>query len=350
MELGENLSGVRQFLAFLESQGIKDEVPGAKTLESALNTAPGRVHISPHHLLGLLESTVQVTGRFDVGVKFAAWLAPRDLGPLAVLGDQCSSFAERYRLMQKFSRLETNAISFGIETVEDEVSFYCNVHPALRVHAQQYAEAIIALNVRIARVMFGELWRPLRVEFTHAEPSSTVGQREYFGCPIYYEADRHAFVLRSEDFYRHLPRGNDKLRSFFEEYLAQPGAEGPHELVNRVEALIASQLAGGNASVGRIATLLATSPRTLQRRLAVQGTDFSTVLAGVRMQVLREYLSQRGIQLARLAHVLGFSEPSAACHFIKAQTGLSATSLLETMTGAAAQDSGAEISQDIAVA
>jgi AraC-like DNA-binding protein len=333
VELVDNVSAIQQCLAFLDSLGIKDDMAEAKVLESSLKTSPGRLPISARHIVDLLESASQLTKRADVGVRFAAWLSTQNLGPLAVLGDQCSSFEERFRLMQRFSRLENNAISFGIKAEGDEVSFYCNVHPAIRPHAQQFTEGLIALNVRIARRMLGEMWRPLRVEFTHVAPSSVASQRAYFGCPVYYEADNHAFVLRSADFYRKLPRGNEKLLSFFEQYLIRPTADQRHEFVNEVEAVVALQLTGGNANIGRIASLMAMSPRTLQRRLAAQGTAFSTVLANVRMLVLREYLPQHGIQLARLAHVLGFSEPSAACHFIKARTGLSATLLLSTMTG-----------------
>jgi AraC-like DNA-binding protein len=331
VELVAHVSVIRQCLAFLESLGIKDQITEAKTLESALENSPECMHISACHTVDLLESAARVTGRADIGVSWATWLSPQKLDvPIAVLGEQCSSFAERYRLQKRFNHLEDNTASFGIKVGEDEVSFRCSIHPALGPRIEQYVECLVAFNVRIARRMLGDLWRPLRVEFGHAAPPSVVRQRKYFDCPVYYEADHNAVVLRSDDFYRKLPRGNEHLLSFFEQYLTQSGIDRPHEILSEVEALLASQLAGGNANIKRIATLLAMSTRTLQRRLAAQGTDFRTVLANVRMRVLHAYLSQHGIHLARLAHILGFSEASAACHFIKTQTGVSATSLLNT--------------------
>jgi AraC-like DNA-binding protein len=96
-----------------------------------------------------------------------------------------------------------------------------------------------------------------------------------------------------------------------------------------VENLIAAQLAGAGADAGRVARLLAMSTSTLQRRLAASGTSFGEILAEVRMQIVREHLARHEApSIARLAHSLGFSEPSAACRFVKARFGTSAGTLL----------------------
>jgi len=90
-----------------------------------------------------------------------------------------------------------------------------------------------------------------------------------------------------------------------------------------VEARQRTLLAGGNVTLRRVAAILNQSPRTLQRRLAAEGTDFGGLVAYVRMQIVREQMAQPSPPpLARLAHLLGFSEASAACRFIRAQTGV----------------------------
>jgi AraC-like DNA-binding protein len=124
--------------------------------------------------------------------------------------------------------------------------------------------------------------------------------------------------------------------------MAREHANWPADLHAQVETLIAAQLAGGNVSIGQIAALLATSTRTLQRRLAETGADFATVLAFVRMQIVREHLAQpTPLSLARLTHLLGFSEPSVTCRFIKAQTGTSARVLMAKASNGKAPKRGA---------
>ena len=53
---------------------------------------------------------------------------------------------------------------------------------------------------------------------------------------------------------------------------------------------------------------------------ADQGEDFGKILAFVRMQIAQNYLAQKPPPpLAKLCYLLGYSEPSAASHFIKTQ-------------------------------
>jgi AraC-like DNA-binding protein len=184
---------------------------------------------------------------------------------------------------------------------------------------------IVAQSVRNARSMLGLAWNPKRVEFAHAAPSSIAVHRHHFRCPVEHQADRDSFVVACEDFNRRLPSEDRETVVFLENHLARQEAYWPDDLRGQVENLIAAQLAGGDVSLRRVAVLLATSPRTLQRRLAEQGTDFGEILAFVRTQVATDHLSQRPPPtLARLSHLLGYSEPSAASRFVKSAFGVPA--------------------------
>lgn len=88
-------------------------------------------------------------------------------------------------------------------------------------------------------------------------------------------------------------------------------------LEDQVAQLVASNLAGRAPILGRIAELLAMSPRTLQRQLAARGTDYRAALEAVRVQIASAVLdAPRPPRLAKLAYDLGFSESSAACRFL----------------------------------
>lgn len=67
----------------------------------------------------------------------------------------------------------------------------------------------------------------------------------------------------------------------------------------------------GGVKIEAAAECLAVSPRTLQRRLAEQGTTFKEILERARGDLARRYLSERSMGLALLAEKLGYSEFSA---------------------------------------
>ena len=65
----------------------------------------------------------------------------------------------------------------------------------------------------------------------------------------------------------------------------------------------------------KIATILGMSERTLQRRLAAEGTSFQRLLDDTRRELARHYLDQRNVSLADIAYLLGFSNQ---CSFFRA--------------------------------
>jgi AraC-like DNA-binding protein len=64
-------------------------------------------------------------------------------------------------------------------------------------------------------------------------------------------------------------------------------------------------------SIGATARRLAMSPRTLQRRLAEEGTSFDTLREETRKQTAEIFLADRTLSISEVAFLLGFSEPGA---------------------------------------
>jgi AraC-like DNA-binding protein len=56
---------------------------------------------------------------------------------------------------------------------------------------------------------------------------------------------------------------------------------------------------------------MALSPRTLQRRLAIEGTSFAEVPDDTRRHIAEAYIKDRALALTDVSYLLGFSEPSA---------------------------------------
>ncbi|WP_439816628.1 AraC family transcriptional regulator ligand-binding domain-containing protein [Zavarzinia sp. CC-PAN008] len=326
MDLTADIAAVRQLLAFLDHLDIDYRALRVTGLDQVAQSRAPRLTVSARLIIESMAAAADLTRRPDLAIQFADWLNPRAFGPLAVLGDYCMTYADRYGLGQTYGHIENNAFSADQVTEGDLVALTMTMRPALRPKAHQFVEGVIALNVRMARVMLGQNWAPARIEFAHDAPPTTQAQRSFFRCPVRYGAERNAYVMPLADFHRPLPQGNPDMLRFLQGHLSRQDGAWPSDLKGQVEILVTAQLTDG-VDLPRVARLLAMSPRTLQRRLAQEGTDFGAILAYVRMQIVQEHLLQKGTAGAggvdRLAHRLGFSEASAACRFIRSQTGQS---------------------------
>lgn len=95
----------------------------------------------------------------------------------------------------------------------------------------------------------------------------------------------------------------------------------------RVQHLLAGMLANGEPLREEVARNLLMSERTLQRRLAEEGTNFTRLVDDTRRKLAQQYLSKGELSLKKLSFQLGFSEPSAFCRACKRWFGVSPSQL-----------------------
>ena len=90
---------------------------------------------------------------------------------------------------------------------------------------------------------------------------------------------------------------------------------------DRVRACLLEMLASGHYSLTYIASQLAISNRTLQRRLREEGTTFQKVLDELREELARHYLSTTDYTSVEISFLLGYEEPNSFYRAFRAWTG-----------------------------
>ncbi len=78
----------------------------------------------------------------------------------------------------------------------------------------------------------------------------------------------------------------------------------------------------GEVSLERIASALHTSPRTLHRRLEALDLGFRELRDDTRRRLAEQHLADRGMGIAEVALMLGYSEQSAFTRAFKRWTGV----------------------------
>jgi AraC-like DNA-binding protein len=188
---------------------------------------------------------------------------------------------------------------------------------------------------------------PVLVDYAYPAPSAASHYVERFGCPVRFGAAGNALEFANADLAARIPTANPLaaagLYRLLEERLAQAERTS---FAGRVRDLLPTMIDQGGALREAVARRLLISERTLQRRLADEGTDFSALVDEVRRAIAQQYLGSDGISLKNLSYKLGFSDPSAfhrAClrWFGKAPGEFQQAGKANAPTGAAAPASAA---------
>lgn len=177
--------------------------------------------------------------------------------------------------------------------------------PASLIHTE------LLLLVMLARVGTRHAVTPVRVRTAIAPPSAT-SYADLLGGPML-AGMHHEVVFNRADATRAFLTVNDALWRIFEPELRTRLAmlDDSANLTERVRAVLHEALPAGVVAIEPVARRLAMSPRTIQRRLAVEGTSFSAVVQDTRNALSRYYLGATSMTVAEIALLLGFDEPNS---------------------------------------
>jgi len=130
-----------------------------------------------------------------------------------------------------------------------------------------------------------------------------------FGCRPRFGAGENALVFSNADVSRKLPTANDRLSSVHDRVATEHLQRNLGSQVKvRVSTEIARCLPDGPPTRRALALALATSERTLHRRLTNEGTSFQRLVEETRRELAENYLARRDLPLADVAYLLGFKD------------------------------------------
>lgn len=149
------------------------------------------------------------------------------------------------------------------------------------------------------------------VELPHHPLAPLVRYETFFGVPVL--AGRPEAILRVPTSLLDQPifDANQAARRLALAHLEGQAKDSGHLETSRVRSALEQSLGTTSVQIADVAALLATHPRTLQRRLEVEGTSFAEVLDGLRAARARTYLISTDMPMTQVAAALGLSEQSA---------------------------------------
>lgn len=199
----------------------------------------------------------------------------------------------------------------------------------------QVVELSLGLALQVLRFLTGSDYRPVRVRLPHDPLAEEEEYTEYFGCRTSFAQRCAGLELRTGDLSRPLTRDAIAHHAVVR-YLDSIVPDRTNGMTAPVRQLVRQLLPTGAVGARLVADQFALHPKTLQRRLAAEGTSFQALVDEVRAELAVRYLRETDMSIALLARELGYSEQSVLTRSCQRWFGRGPTSQRAFLRGAGA--------------
>ncbi|MFJ9179307.1 AraC family transcriptional regulator [Streptomyces sp. NPDC102360] len=261
--------------------------------------------------ISAVETAAAVTATGDFGRQLALRQSIDILGPLGVAVRTAATVGEAFQIAETYLAAYAPALGVGVEPTHDadRTFFEFDILIDRLPPHQQSMELALGVVLRVFRRLWGAAYQPVTVHLPHAPLGHKHEYRDYFGCPARFGEPRAGFTLRTADLAR--PVSQDQIAHHaLVDYLETVVAGRDRSLAARVRRLVRPLLATGVASLDLVADRFAMHPRTVQRRLAAEGTSFNDLVDEVRRELAERYIRDTDLTMTHLARLLGYSDQS----------------------------------------
>lgn len=263
-------------------------------------------------LLVAVESAAVATATGDFGRRLALRQGIEILGAIGAAARSAPTVGRALATVEQYLRAFSPSSAVLLSELHDPAFSFFEFRillDRLPPHAQTI-ELVLGVMLRVFRLLLGQQYAPVSVSLPHGALTSRREYVAYFGAATHFGEPAAGFTVRSADLARPLSKDratHEALVGYLEGIA--PRVRGG--VVVPVSQLIRRLLPTGTLDLAMVADQLNVHPRTLQRRLAAEGTTFATLVDDVRRGMAEHYLRDTDIPLAHLTNELGYVEQSA---------------------------------------
>ncbi|WP_156686623.1 AraC family transcriptional regulator [Mycobacterium sp. Marseille-P9652] len=270
------------------------------------------VFISLPRAIRAIESAADETRVPDFGRRLALRQGIEILGPVGVAARTAATAGDALGIFGTFMAAYSPAIVAHVAPMSDrpersflEIRYLLRPMPP----STQSMELSLGVALKVLRLLLGGHYCPLSVHLPHQPVTPTAAYREYFGCNARFSEPAAGFTLRSADLAAPLQHDELAHRAVVEYLSTLIGRRDP-DMSQSVRTIARQLLPTGAAKLDVIAAQFNVHPKTLQRRLADEGTTFFALVDDLRRDTAEHYLRDTDIDLSHLTRELGYTEQS----------------------------------------
>ncbi|MCB1704426.1 MAG: AraC family transcriptional regulator [Halioglobus sp.] len=264
----------------------------------------------------------RLTRNENIGLQLAQYYSPLDLNALGVTFLSSATLTEAIQRLQRYVSIVNTGLEVSVSESDGKMHFLSAVPTAPDGAVRVMEDSRAALLISLCRLGLDQGIDPAEVAFTYPEPAATGDHFAVFRCPLKFAQPVSRISFKLADMQRPLSAANRDLALSSDQILETMLREFARpDIVSQVKRAIIEALPSGAPSEEAIARRVCVSGRTLQRKLAEEGTSYRTLLSEVRRDLAAKYIADKSMPLSEISYMLGFSDASSFSRAFKKWTG-----------------------------
>jgi AraC-like DNA-binding protein len=322
-------------LAFAERRVPGLHVRLARDVLGVAMDRPSEDRLPSRLLFDLLAAAADATGDDCLGLHLALAERPTRFDVLHYIYSSSGTLCEGFRRAERFLPLWNEGVTLRVRDDPSALALELVLaRPEWKEHpgARHLLELATATLLVLARTYTLAQVTPRAVDFVTDRPASTAEQQALFGELMGFRRPATQVVFAREVGELPMASADTQLGAILLRYAEELVVKLPAEesWTRRVREAALASLQDGAVDLARIAKALGASERSLQRRLADEGTSFQALADEIRYALACRYLDQREPSLSEIAYLLGFHDLSG---FYRAFRRWSGTTPIEYRSG-----------------
>jgi len=326
-----SLNAILPLLEYLESEryDLSAVLERAGIPRSALEDVRIRLPQAKFDLLW--QAAIEASGDPALALRVSTLVKPSTLGVIGYLAAASESGRNAFELVKGLLPLFWEDFVCELECSGDVALLRCRTGKDAAA-SRFMMEYVIGLAVAMSRALGMARSGPLEVRFSHAPPAYAAECERILRLPVRFAAGEDGVLFPIAMLDTSNPSADAALRQLLERHAADQLARimSSAPLPERLRAAVLSMLPLGSLTAESVAAQFGMSSRTLRRRLREAGTSYQEVLDDVRAELAHRYLARERRGIDEVAHLLGFSEPSAFTKAFRRWTGRTPADFVRT--------------------
>jgi AraC-like DNA-binding protein len=284
-------------------------------------------HVGAQSYLALWELVMQLVQDPAFPVRVGSRFEIEVLEAFGFLAMSCKTLREAYERTARFRSLYNTGSRWQLTVTGNQMRM--TWHPWELTGRSELAqrsvnEYEVAEMLASIRKLTDKHLVPTRIAFQHRAPRDTSVHRELLGRAPDFDADFDGFEAEATWLDEPIRSHNARLREYFDKQCtqAQQAFANDPPFASQVRQRLVATMDGRRPDMQAIARTLGTSPRSLHRRLADEGTGFNDLLDEVRKDFAKRYLARPRLSIGEVGFLIGFTDSSAFFKAFRRWTGI----------------------------
>ncbi len=292
----------------------------AKISPSLLDDPENRHAARP--VIDMIENAAAQSGCEAFGLLMAECRPFSSLGPLSLLLQHLETIGEILDALNEYRRLLNDVVSLECISGEDSSVFCWVVAPGFET--PQTIDLTVGVGYRILTEALGGGWAPEAVHFRHPPPSDLRTFQQFFPVPMEFDSTFSGYSCATGSLQARLPAAQSSMARHARRLLELMPTEREFRPVSdAVQRAISLLLPSGGAKLAAVAANLGMNARTLQRRLALEGSSFEALLDETRKDMAQRFLIASNQSIRFIAEMVGYSSTGAFTRWFVSEFGKS---------------------------